>query len=153
MGTDGLYVFICNKKYYVFFKGNDSYPKGLGNLLVKEINGWTPEYIENLKQWLLQINNDTIHQSYCGFESLTHSVKNSTQYCCYVSSLPPNFFLGDFQWIYTIDLDNTQFSVEWMEYTTTNGAFREWTRKQVFSLMEIPESWIGLLNVKEEEEL
>ena len=75
MGTDGLYVFIYNKKYYVFFKGMDSYPKGLGNLLVKEINGWTPEYIDNLKKWIQRINIDE-HQSYCGFESLDHSVKN-----------------------------------------------------------------------------
>lgn len=151
MGTDGLYVFIYNKKYYVFRKGNDSYPKGLGNLLVKEINGWTHEYIETLKQWLLQTKVDP-NQSYCGFESITHSVTHSIMYCHYVCTLPPNFYEGGgYEWIYTIDLDNTQFSVEWMEYTTKDGNFREWTRKQVYNLMEIPESWIDLLHIKEEE--
>lgn len=154
MGTDGLYVFVYNKKYYVFLKGNDSYPKGLGKLLVQEIKGWTPEYIENLKQWILQMDHDKNqhqHQSYCGFKSLEHSVKHSTEYCSYVCTLPPNFNGGGHQWIYTIDLASAQFSVDWMEYTTIGG-FREWTRKEAFSLTDIPESWIDLLHIKEEEE-
>jgi hypothetical protein len=152
MGTNGLYVFVYNKKYYVFFKGMDSYPKGLGNLLVKEINGWTQEYIENLKQWIQQIKINE-EQSYCGFESLEHSVKNSTQYCCVIRTLPPNFY-GEghgHSWIYTIDLDKTQFTVEWIEYTTKHGDFKEWTRKEMFNLTAIPESWIDLLNIKEAE--
>lgn len=140
MGTDGLYVFIYNKKYYVFLKGNDSYPKGLGQLLVNEIKGWTPELIENLKLWILQIDDyDNKIQSYCGFESLAHSVKQSTMYSHYVSTDPPK----GYEWIYTIDLDNMLFSIEWITYTTTNGIFREWTRKEAYNLTDIPESWIN----------
>ena len=150
MGTNGIYVFVCNKKYYVFFKGVDSYPKGLGNLLVKEINMWTLEYIENLKQWILQMMIDE-NQSYCGFENITHSIKHSSKYCCYIRTIPPKFNEGGYEWIYTIDLDITQFSIEWIEYTTKNGDFKEWTRKQVFNLTDIPESWIDSLNIKDDE--
>jgi hypothetical protein len=148
MGTDGLYVFVYNKKCYVFYKGMDSYPKGLGNLLVQEINDWTPEYIEELKQWILKINIYT-DQSYCGFESIEHSVRHAAQYNCYISTLPPNFGHreGHHQWIYTIDLDNTQFSVEWNDtYPQENGEICECPRKQVFSLINIPESWIDIID-------
>ena len=145
MGTNGLYVFVYKKIYYVFYKAMDSYPKCLGNLIVEEINDWTPEYIELLKQCILKININST-QTYCGFESLDHSVKHTRQYCCYISTDPPHFYEGDHQWIYTIDLDNTHFNVEWNDvYPQNDGEIRTWPRKQVFNLLNIPESWIDTI--------
>jgi len=125
MGTNGLYTFVYKKMYYIFFNGMDSYPSGLGQLLVNEINGWTPEYIEKLKQWVLEIEKQS--DCYCGFESLEDSVKNYAKYSHRVTQIPPIFY--ECQWVYTIDLDTSQFIVQ------------NEKEKQVFDLTNIPNSW------------
>ena len=119
MGTNGLYTFVYKKMYYIFFNGMDSYLSGLGKLLANEINGWTPEYIEQLKKWILKIDEQS--DCYCGFTSLEHSVKNYAKYSHRVSKSPPD----SYEWIYTIDLDTSQFVVQHQK------------EKQVFDLFQI----------------
>lgn len=45
MGTRGLYVFVYNGKHYVFYNNQDSYPEGLGYILITMIK------TENYKEW------------------------------------------------------------------------------------------------------
>jgi len=137
MGTNGLYVFKYNKKYYVYFKGNDSYPSALGKKIVNEIQFMSAEDIIELKNLLIAINIDTKYEnSYCGFTSLIHSLQNPSKYAFYIQENEPDLDIG-INYIYIIDMDKNIFLVKF------HGMYRIHTF--VYDIYNIPIYWDKLI--------
>ena len=143
MGTNGLYVFKYNKKYYVFFKGNDSYPRGLGKEIINELQNMSAEDVVILKYKILAINiNHKYTNSYCGYTSLMHSISNPHEYAFHISDSEPETEIG-LHYIYIIDMDKNVFVVKWCGETERH--------KVIFDLQSIPTEWVKLVETYDED--
>lgn len=112
MGTNCFYVFKYNKKYYIYFKGNDSYPSGLGKIIVNELQQMSAEDMIEIKNLINSINvNTTYDNSYCGFKNLVHSLQNPKKYAFQIKETEPELEIG-IQYIYIIDMDKNVFLVK-----------------------------------------
>ena len=137
MGTNGLYVFKYNKKYYIYFKGNDSYPSALGKTIVNELQLMSAEDMIELKNLINAININTAYDnSYCGFKSLIHSLQNPKEYAFYIKETEPELEIGT-HYIYIIDMDKNVFLVKFY------GTRRE--HIFAFDINNIPASWDKLI--------
>ena len=135
MGTNGLYVFKYKKIYYVFWKGNDSYPKGLGNNIVNEIRKWKESDIKEIKQWIEQISVTETNGSGI-FDTLESAVKNPNEYAFHSTDKLPELYIG-IRWIYIIDFDKNVFVVNWWGEKNIH--------KQLFFLDSVPKCWYELI--------
>jgi hypothetical protein len=143
MGTDGLYVFKYNKKYYVYHKGNDSYPRGLGKTIINELQLMSAEDLVTLKYKILTINiNDKYENSYCGYTNLMHSISNPHEYAFYITDSEPKTEIG-INYIYIIDMDKNVFVVKWCGETERH--------KVIFDIQSIPVEWCNLIETYEED--
>ena len=137
MGTNGLYVFKYNKRYYVYFKGNDSYPTAFGKTIINELQQMSAEDIIELKNLLIAIEIKTIYNnSYCGYTSLVHSLQNPKMYAFYITEDTPELYIG-ISYIYIINFDKNEFTVKFYgetRYQTLN-----------FDMNNIPVYWDKLV--------
>jgi hypothetical protein len=132
-----------NKKYYVYFKGNDSYPHGLGKTIINELQQMSAEDVVTLKYKILAINiNDKYTNSYCGYTSLMHSISNPHEYAFHIVDTEPNTEIG-LHYIYIIDMDKNVFVVKWCGKTERH--------KFIFDLQSIPTNWDTLIETYEED--
>lgn len=138
MGTNGIYGFKYNKLYYIFFKCNDSYPRGLGRTIVQEIQSMNAEQFEELKEKIKAIDiTDKYTNSYCGYTSLLHSVSNPHDYVFVVRTTEPNTLYFSENYMYILDIDKNVFVVIW------NGD--KDTHKVIFDINNIPAQWEQLI--------
>ena len=137
MGTNCLYVFKYNNRYYVWFKGNDSYPNKFGKTLIDEIKNMDDNELIELKNKLGKINiNDFYKESYCGFKSLIHSIDNHYSYAFEIMNTEPELYIG-ISYIYIINLDKNVFIVKWY------GILEK--EKILFDLDNIPKEWYNII--------
>ena len=133
MGTNGLYVFKYNNVCYVYFKGNDCSPHGLGKRIVHEINQMSAEEFIELKNMLRAINvHKDYNSSYCGYTSLKTSACAPENYVFYTSTSEPDLYIG-IEYIYILDLDSNTFAVKY--YSEVD------TQRICFDMHNIPCDW------------
>jgi hypothetical protein len=137
MGTNGMYVFKYNRKYYAYHKGNDSYPSGLGKTIVNELQQMKD--LVTLRNKISAINvHDKYTNSYCGYTSLMHSICNPHEYAFYILESEPSLEIG-IQFIYIIDIDENVFIVKWY--------CGEEIHKIIFDIQNIPTEWYKLIEI------
>lgn len=140
MGTRGNYIFRYKGKYYVFYNHWDSYFDGLGDLIVKELRSWTAAEFDNAKKLLegfgvLEKNDGRVH-----FDGLMKTLNNPTNYC--LDDINDDAMRGcDCEYVYILDFDRNLFICRW-----DSG-----TKMQAYRLTDIPEYWMDLIAVDEEE--
>jgi len=143
MGTNGLYVFKYNKKYYVYFKGNDSYPRGLGKTIINDLQQMSAEEFVELRNKIRAINvHDKYENSYCGYTSLMHSISNPHEYAFGIVDTEPETEIG-LNYIYIIDMEKNVFVVKWCGEKERH--------KVIFDLQSMPPNWDTLIETYEED--
>ncbi|OTA52026.1 hypothetical protein K449DRAFT_470717 [Hypoxylon sp. EC38] len=139
MGTGGLYIYVWQRKHYVYQNHWDSYPSGLGQILVSMIPSDTDKY----KEWLAkqrsiysEISEKLKHVFTVSPSTLRENrsliaagVENLHTLPSYQSPSP---YTCPAEWLYKLDLDNETFLVN--GYSC--GLFR---------LSKIPPDWESLL--------
>ena len=132
MGTRGYYVFRYKNKWYVFYNHFDSYPSGLGNAIVHELRSIN---LEKLKEYIENIKDEDVNTGGSAkFTSLMSAVESPNDYCFdFIQDKQTHLEDGDVEYIYTIDLDNDMFHVEYYTESTKNT--------QRFGIHSIPEDW------------
>jgi len=140
MGTRGNYIFRYKGKYYVFYNHWDSYFNGLGDLIVKELRSWTAADFDLAKTLLEGFAVLKTKNRGNNFEGLMKALNNPTQYCLECVNTDGSGG-SDYAYAYILDFDRNLFICRWDSDT----------KMQAYRLTDIPESWMDLLAVDEEE--
>ncbi len=137
MGTNGYYIFLCNKIYYIYYQHYDSYLEGLGQDIKESLKKDC-----NIKELLSKIpimdftdsNAEGIHR----FTSIIDSLENHAKYNYYTSTEEPKYDITNFiEFQYIIDIDNNIFK-----------AMHLYADKYMsFPLHNIPDNWIEIFNI------
>ena len=130
MGTRGYYVFRYKNKWYVFYNKFDSYPDGLGQLIVDELKNID---IEALKDVLDRITSDDVLSDGNSFGGLMNAAADPTNSHLVEIKYSPAGIEYDIEYVYTIDIDKKMFNVEYIGETRPNT--------QRFPLNAIPDNW------------
>lgn len=137
MGTRGYYVFRYKNKWYVFYNSFDSYPCGLGQDIVNELRNidWekVKTLIENIKEEHVNWNGS----SYI-YDGIITVLSSPGEYRLVVIQDKHIYLENDIEFIYTIDIDNNIFHVN---YYTDDRMMNT----QKFRLNAIPEDWIDFI--------
>ena len=113
MGTRGLYVFKYRGIYYIFYNHYDSYPSGLGQLIISDIR----QLVENdkldiVKELISDIQlRETQTTGTSKYEGIMNCVENPERFVYYTSMEEPecNIFI---EYIYIIDFDENIFTMK-----------------------------------------
>ncbi len=141
MGTNGYYIFLCNKIYYIYYQHYDSYLEGLGQDIVNNIKESLKKDC-NIKELLSKIpimdftdsNAEGIHR----FTSIIDSLENHAKYNYYTSTEEPKYDILSFiEFQYIIDIDNNILKIMNMYGD----------KYMSFPLHNIPDNWIEIFNI------
>ncbi|OTA90719.1 hypothetical protein M434DRAFT_397809 [Hypoxylon sp. CO27-5] len=139
MGTRGLYVYVWRRKHYVYYNHWDSYPSGLGKILVSMI----PSDPDKYKEWLAkqrstysEISEKLEHVFMVSLNTLRENRSIAAAGVEKLHTLPsyqrPDLDDWWIEWIYKLDLDEETFLVD--GYSCG-----------LFDLSKIPPNWESLL--------
>ena len=113
MGTRGLYVFKYRGIYYIFYNHYDSYPSGLGQLIISDIR----QLVENdkldiVKELISDIQlRETQTTGNSNYNGIMNCVENPEGFVYYTSTEEPecDIFI---EYIYIIDFDENIFTIK-----------------------------------------
>ena len=134
MGTRSYYIFRYKNKWYVFYNHWDSYPSGLGQLIVDELKGIN---FEEMKELLVQINEESADPDRDGYnyKGLMCALKDPSTFRLDTISDEMVGIPFDIEYVYTINLDKNMFEVGYSSEDT-----HCWNTQR-YRLDAIPEDW------------
>lgn len=134
MGTHGYYVFKYKGKYYQFYNHYDSYPTGLGALIVEELNKFTDKKYDMLIKLLDNISNNEYMNVKQGFhyKGLIEALNNYTELDMHITDTEPSTDTH-IKYVYIINIDSNIFTAKSQQFRNN------------YDLHNIPINWIRLL--------
>lgn len=119
MGTRGLYVFKYRGIYYIFYNHYDSYPSGLGKLIVNDIRQLIQDNkLDIVKDLISDIQfSETQTEGNANYKSIMRCVENPEEFIYYTSSEEPNCDIF-IEYIYIIDFDKNIFTIKTHEFNS-----------------------------------
>lgn len=119
MGTRGFYVLKYGGIYYIFYNHYDSYPSGLGQLIISDIQQLIQsKKFDIVKELIFRIplreKQTTGNSTYTG---IVNCIKNSEEFIYYTSTEEPecDIFI---EYIYVIDFDENIFTIKMHEFNS-----------------------------------
>ena len=119
MGTRGYYVFKYGGVYYIFYNHYDSYPSGLGQLIISDIRQLIQsKKFDIVKELIFRIplreKQTTGSSTYTG---IVNCIKNPEEFIYYTSTEEPNCDIF-IEYIYVIDFDENIFTIKMHEFNS-----------------------------------
>jgi hypothetical protein len=113
MGTRGLYVFKYRGIYYIFYNHYDSYPSGLGKLIISDIRQLVKDnkldIVKELVGGIPLMEKQTEGSS--EYDGIVNCIKRPEDFIYYTSSEEPNYNMF-IEYIYIIDFDENMFTMK-----------------------------------------
>jgi hypothetical protein len=113
MGTRGLYVFKYRGIYYTFYNHYDSYPSGLGKLIISDIRQLVKDNkLDIVKDLISDIQlRETQTTGNSAYTGIFNCLENPERFIYYTTEYEPecDIFI---EYIYIIDFDETLFVIK-----------------------------------------
>jgi hypothetical protein len=113
MATRGLYVFKYRGIYYIFYNHYDSYPSGLGKLIISDIRQLVKDnkldIVKELVGGIPLMEKQTEGSS--EYEGIVNCIKRPEEFIYYTSEDEPECDIY-IEYIYVIDFDETLFVIK-----------------------------------------
>jgi hypothetical protein len=113
MATRGLYVFKYRGIYYIFYNHYDSYPSGLGKLIISDIRQLVKDnkldIVKELVSGIQLMEKKTEGSS--EYDGIVNCIKRPEEFIYYTSEDEPECDIY-IEYIYVIDFDETLFVIK-----------------------------------------
>jgi hypothetical protein len=119
MGTRGFYVFKYGGVYYIFYNHYDSYPSGLGQLIISDIRQLIQsKKFDIVKELIFRIPlMEKQTEGSSAYDSIVNCIKRPEAFIYYTSTEEPNCDIF-IEYIYVIDFDENIFVIKTNEFNS-----------------------------------